>query len=258
MIADGGDRDRGGLPEQPDVETAAEPGAGVGMTQDELITMLVHELRGPLTLARGHLDVLRRNLRRAGQQEMAQDAEQIAHALERLGAMITDLLDTARLERGLFAVTLRRVDLVQLVRQTVTPFQSPRTPIRVEAPATLLAERADSDQLERILNNLLRNASEHTPDGTPVTVRVTQELRAGRAWARVSVCDDGPGIAPSVVPLLGQRYVRGPTSRGLGLGLSLVRDIVEAHGGVLTVESHPGLGTSVHVSLPLDDPHGGA
>ncbi|HWE60582.1 MAG TPA: GAF domain-containing sensor histidine kinase [Chloroflexota bacterium] len=221
------------------------------LAAEELIHMLAHDLRTPLTPARGHLDLLRRRAAREGRLEDVRSAENIAASLDRLGSMIVDILDAGRLEQGLFALILQPVDLAALARQTAGALQTPdRGEIEVRSPEKLVLERADPGRLRQALENLIGNALAHGPAGAPVAVELATELRQGGEWAVLRVCDQGPGIAPDLLPALFERFARGPESTGLGLGLYLARGIAQAHGGTLTVESQPGEGTMFSLALP--------
>lgn len=100
---------------------------------------------------------------------------------------------------------------------------------------------------------MIGNALQHTPEGAPVAVQIEQETREDGDWAVLSVRDEGPGIAPNLLPTLFDRFARGAGSQGLGLGLYLARGIAKAHGGALTVESRLGAGTTFRLSIPLRD-----
>ncbi len=217
---------------------------------EELVTVLAHDLRTPLTPLRGYLDLWRKAARREGRPREEGYAAQATAAVERLGRMITDLLDAGRLDQGLFALTLQPLDLADLARDTADALHAPASRIRVEAPDDLVL-RGDAARLRQALENLLGNALAHAPRGALVTVRAGTECRADGTWAVLSVRDTGPGIAPALLPTLFDRFARGSASTGLGLGLYLARGIAEAHGGALTVESRMGDGTTFHLALPL-------
>jgi two-component system, OmpR family, sensor kinase len=228
--------------------------AGVQARQlaaDELIAVLAHDLRTPLTAARGYADLLRRRLEREGREDDVNYARQIDTALRRLGGMIGDLLDAGRLEQGLFALSLQPVDLGRLIRETAGMLEMPETPIQVEASEDVVARQADPDRLRQALENLLSNALRHGPPGAPIVVRLDQETRDDGEWGIVTVRDHGPGIAATLLPTLFDRFARDPASTGLGLGLFLARGIAEEHGGTLTVESKIGEGSTFRLALPL-------
>jgi signal transduction histidine kinase len=166
--------------------------------------------------------------------------------------MLSDLMDTARLEQDLFALSLEAVNLPTLVQETADMLRSPAASIDVRTPDHLVVE-ADSGRLRQALENLLSNARQHSPAGVPVSVEVTTETRADGRWAVLTVQDAGPGIAPALLPNLFTRFGGGPGSKGLGLGLYLARGIAEAHGGTLTVDATPGTGACFRLALPLPE-----
>jgi signal transduction histidine kinase len=238
---------RAELSEQVAREAAAQARR---VAADELIDILAHDLRTPLTPARGYLDLLRHRALADGREPDVRYADQIALAHARLRRMIDALLDAGRLEQGLFALEVRPVNLAALVEETVETLRTPEADLTVRGPGELVAEQVDPERLRQALENLVSNALAHA-EGTPVVVEVAEEQRAEGAWAVLRVRDAGPGIAPDVLPTLFARFARGTHSSGLGLGLYLARGIAEAHGGTLTVESRLGAGTTFHLALPL-------
>lgn len=217
---------------------------------DELVTILAHDLRGPLTPLKGRLDLLRMRAEREGHRANLADAAAMTRTLNRLQRLIEDLLDTARLEEGIFALAPEVVDLAALARETADTLRTGDADITVRTPEELSVE-VDPQRMRQALENLLSNARKHSPEGLPVILDVRVERRAEGEWAVVTVQDAGPGIASELVPKLFTRFGAGPGSTGLGLGLYLARGIAEAHGGTLTVDSTPGQGASFHLSLPL-------
>ena len=218
---------------------------------DELIAVLAHDLRTPLTPARGHLELLRRRAEREGRAQDVRHAEQAELALERLGRMIADLLDAGRLEQDLFTLAPRPVDLAEPVRRTADTLHQPEAPILAEIPDDLVIERADPERLRQALENLIGNALKHGPTGVPVVVSLARERGDEGGWAVLRVSGQGPGVAPEVLPALFERFARGPGSAGLGLGLYLARGIAAAHGGTIAVESARGAGSTFTVRLPM-------
>jgi signal transduction histidine kinase len=218
-------------------------------TADELISVLAHDLRTPLTPLFGYAEMIHTLAERDGQPRTAQAAAAIRRGLQRLHRMIGDLLDASRLERGLFVVAPEQIDLVQLVRETLDSMGLAAPDVAVEAPESLGAV-VDPARVQQALQNLLSNARRYAPAGTAITVRVAAEGDAGGEWAVLSVQDRGPGIAPELLPHLFSRFQRGAGSSGLGLGLFLAHGIATAHGGTLHVESLPGAGTTFRLRLP--------
>jgi signal transduction histidine kinase len=219
---------------------------------DELVTILAHDLRGPLTPLKGHADMIRRRAKREGHAANLHSAEAMLRVVGRLQRMIEDLLDTARLEQGLFTLAPGVVDLAELVRETAETWRTDSADVAVRAPEELCIE-GDPARLRQALENLLSNARQHSPDGVPVSVEVKTETRADGRWAVLTVQDAGPGIAPALLPNLFTRFGGGPGSKGLGLGLYLARGIAEAHGGTLTVDATPGTGACFRLALPLPE-----
>lgn len=230
-------------------ETAAQARR---VTAEELIQILAHDLKTPLTPMRGYLGLLCRAATREGRTRDTGYIAQIAEGMDRLQRMIEDLLDTSRLEQGIFALSPQPVDVADLTRGTAAMLSGSDATIDVRAPDALVVP-VDPNRLRQALENLLGNALAHGSDGAPVIVQVDREERADGTWAVVSVRDTGPGIAPELLPTLFERFARGARSTGLGLGLYLARGIAEAHGGTLTVASTPGQGTTFRLALPHAD-----
>lgn len=230
---------------------AAEQGRRVAA--DELVTVLAHDLGNHLAPLKGRIDMLRRRASREERQRDIVDADEALHALGRIQQLIGELLDAGRLEQGLFTPATQPADLAALAREVADRLRSEETEIHVRTPDDLVAQ-VDPGRICQVLENLLTNAIRHSPLEMPITLEVRRERREDGDWAVLTVQDEGPGIAPELLPTLFQRYATGPDSRGLGLGLFVARGIAEAHGGTLTAESIPGKGASFHLSLPLEGP----
>jgi signal transduction histidine kinase len=230
-------------------ERAASEAAARGRqaAAEELITILAHDLRNFLTPLRARLQLLERRARHDGHDAYRHHAEELMRTVDRLDRLVADLLDAARLERGLFALSPRRVDLVELVKETVVELAADTAAIEVRPRVDKLVVAADPDRLRQVLENLLSNALKVQPPDAPVLV----ELGVCGAWAVVSVEDRGPGVPPDVLPRLFERFGAGSDSVGLGLGLFLANGITRAHGGSLEVASRPGQGARFLVRLPL-------
>ncbi len=214
------------------------------------ITDASHELRTPLTTIRGFAELYR--------QGAARDVEMLMSRIEsesrRMGLLVDDLLLLARLDAQR-PLERRRVDLLALASDAVHDAQSiaPQRRITMEVvdgPGTpeVLGDEA---RLRQVLGNLMANAVQHTPDTSPITVRV------GTAGddAVLEVADQGPGMTPEDAQRVFERFYRTDSSRarasgGTGLGLSIVDSLVYAHGGWVTVTTAPGQGCCFRVSLP--------
>lgn len=233
-------------------EAAVEQGRR--LAAEELLTIMAHDLRNYLTPLKGRLERLERRARRDGREKDLHDATATLNILNRLGRVISDLLDVARLNQGIFIIHPQPINLVDLVQQVVPAFSRPETPIHVHASQEVVLS-ADPDRLRQVLENLLANAVKYTPDHTPIEVQVGRERRADGLWMILTVSNTGPGILAELRPQLLRPFVAGMTSTGLGLGLYLANKIAAAHRGTLTVDSPQGQGVQVTLALPVEDEH---
>ncbi len=232
--------------------------------RDEFIASVSHDLRSPLTTIRGAVQLaLRQLLRQPTEATPAHPVEaltSVEEAATRMDRMITSLLDLARLESGR-PVALERqcVDFVALVRGLVSEHKqgAREHELVLEAAAPVLNGAWDPLRLERIVDNLLSNAIKYSPAGSIVRVTLASEFDAdhGVTWARLDVEDEGIGIPAADLPRVFDRFHRGstvgPTTPGIGIGLSSARRIAEQHGGTLAVTSQEGVGSRFTLRLPV-------
>ena len=230
------------------VEAAAREAMAHGRrtAAEELITVLAHDLRNFLTPLRMRIGMMSRRARRDGNEGYVRDADEMVRTVDRLEQLVHELLDTARLEQGLFTLSVRPVDLVELLRETVADLAPGAVQVRAEQAELVVC--ADPVRVRQAIENLLSNALKVQPEDDAVLVHVA----ACESWATVTVEDRGPGIPPDVLPRLFQRFGSGPGSVGLGLGLYLARGIAEAHAGSLEVDSSSGRGARFTLRLPLE------
>jgi len=222
--------------------------------RDDILRAVSHDLRSPLSAILGQAQLLLRQLEKAGLTEPPHaSAQSIVAVANRMNALIQDLVDSVRSESGQLKLERRPVDLISFVRnlkrQQATAMDTGR--IEIEGREGLPPVDADPNRLERILTNLFSNALKYSDPGTPVTVTLAQ--RNGEIVT--SITDRSRGITPEDLPRLFQRYTRiagerGPRE-GLGLGLYITRQLVEAHGGRIWVESEVGKGSTFSFSLPI-------
>jgi two-component system, OmpR family, sensor kinase len=220
---------------------------------EELMTVLAHDLNNHLTPVKGQIDLLRR---RAQQENRAADlssADEAVRAIARMQQLIADLLDAARLEGGVFALSPAPADLACLVQEVAERHAGAAQQVNLRLPEELVAQ-VDTSRLCQALENLLNNALQHSPKNAPITISLSQETRVDGEWAVIEVADEGPGIAADLLPTLFERFAKESGSQGLGLGLYLARGVAHAHGGDLTVESELGKGSTFRLSLPIGDP----
>ena len=233
--------------------TAAAREQGRRLAAEELVTVLAHDLRNYITPLRARLEMLARRASREQHATNLSDAQNLLLGVDRLRRLISDLLDVARVDQGLFTISPQPVDVATLARELADDLDTPTVQIRVQAPPELSAV-ADIARLRQALANLLANATQHSPDGGTVSLDVSVEQRDGGTWAVFTVSDNGSGIPPDVQRRLFERFVKTSDSQGLGIGLYLARQIAAAHGGVLEVTSNLGQGTTFRLSMPTESP----
>jgi len=222
---------------------------------DEVIATLAHDVGNYITPLKARIDMIRRRLARSGQPRDMEDVQAAARAISDMQQMIRRLLDVARLDQGLFSLSVQPVDLAAYVRDACEAMRPAWQAIEIRA-ADRLDVQADAARIRDVLMNLITNAIHHSPAGGTITVTAQSELRQDREWAVVTVSDQGPGIASDIMPHLFQRFAASGGSSGLGLGLYLARGVVEAHEGTVTVETSAEHGTRFQLSLPCSGPNG--
>jgi signal transduction histidine kinase len=217
--------------------------AGAFAEQDRLRRQLMadvaHELRTPLAILQGRIEGLLDGVYPRDEPHLAELLDETRH----LARLVEDLGTLAHAEAGALELRKEPVDLGDLVRDVAAAL--PR-PIVVTVPAELPTLEADPVRLRQVLLNLLANALRHTPEEGVITVQVQSQPHQ----MLIHVRDTGAGIAPEDLPRLFERFQKGSDSRGSGLGLPIARKLVLAHGGDIGIESVPGQGTVVTVSLP--------
>jgi len=208
-----------------------------------------HELRTPLTSIRGYTELLRKG---AFSDDEGRDRalRRVEREASRMGVLVDDLLLLARLDQGR-PLEQVPVDLSRVAAEAVVDARAvdPQRPIDLEVPGPVVVA-GDRDRLRQVAHNLVRNALDHTPPGTPVHVGVRAEGGLGSLWVK----DQGPGLSEEGKARAFDRFWRDDAARtggGSGLGLSIVRAIAEVLGGSATVVSEPGEGATFEVTIPL-------
>lgn len=230
--------------------------------QQHFLANLSHEFKTPLTLIRGPLETLAAELGKTGQGRATLPL--VFRNIDRLDALLTELIDLARLEAGAFALKANRRDLCLFVRRQVEHFEesAKRKNIRLKLEAPDECDVFfDATKLDKVVVNLIGNALKFSPAGT--TIRVNVYVRAdaeGAGQVEVAVSDEGPGMDEETRERVFERFFQGDAGlarghEGMGIGLAIAREMVELHGGALTVESEPGAGTTFTFTLPLGCDH---
>ena len=225
---------------------------GRRLAAEELLTIMAHDLRNYLTPLKGRLTLVEWRARRDNREQDLRDVGAANHTLRLLERVISDLLDLARLNQGIFVVTPEPVNLVEVVQVVVPAFQTEETEIQVNTP-TEVTLPVDPERMRQVLENLLANAITHAPKHTPIEVRITIERRGDGPWVLLTVSNQGTGISPERIATLFHPFVAGTQSTGLGLGLYLANRIAQAHDGTLTVDSPEGQGVHITLALPVEE-----
>jgi PAS domain S-box-containing protein len=223
--------------------------------RDQFLSIASHELKTPLTALTGYIGILRRRL--GPNPALSASDQRALQVIEtqgrRLHHLILSLLDLSRLESGQLSIEPAPLDLGALTRQVIEELEPTLDHHRVELelPAAPLMIMGDALRLEQVIHNLLQNAVKYSPAGGPVKARVA--LRGQMAC--LSVEDQGIGIPVAALPRLFGRFYRAPNAEakrigGMGVGLYVVREIMELHGGRVEVTSVEGEGSSFTLCFP--------
>jgi len=222
----------------------------------ELIATVAHELRSPLTSVKGFTATLLAKWERFTDDQKRLMLETVDADADRVARLITELLDISRIDSGRLEVHRQPVDIAAAVdrhlRAHVAAGQDPERFVRrITEPLPRLW--ADPDKIDQVLGNLLENAVRHGA-GT-VTIEVAPaRTRSGDEGTAVTVSDEGPGIPEESMSRVFTRFWRGNRRGGTGLGLYIVKGIVEAHGGTITVGRSPAGGAEFRFTLPVGTP----
>jgi signal transduction histidine kinase len=223
--------------------------------KNQLLGMAAHDLRNPLGVIVGVVDILNEELANSLSPENRKLFSRVASSAEYMLGLIDDMLDFSKVEAGRLELELTPVDISKLIEEVVVfnEILAHKKGIRLsfenDAPPPLL--NLDSKRMQQVLNNLLSNAIKFSHEGKTITVT----LRRGGTGVIVSVADQGQGIAAAELGKLFKPFSTTSTrstanEKSTGLGLAIVRRIVEAHGGHIRVESELGRGSTFFVSLP--------
>jgi PAS domain S-box-containing protein len=230
--------------------------------REEVLAAVSHDLRNPIGVIKGHVQLMLRMLDRgkAPEPERLRDRLASIDAMgSRMVSLLEDMTDVARSRRGEPIELVRKpTDLVALARRSAEELAiAGSRDIQVDAGAETLVGLWDARGVERVIHNLVQNAVKYSPEGGGVSVRVARADGGDGAWAELAVLDEGIGIPEGDHERIFDPYFRGSNVGGIsgtGIGLAGARTIVEAQGGTITVAGREGPGTVVTVRLPLEAP----
>jgi two-component system phosphate regulon sensor histidine kinase PhoR len=227
----------------------------VDRLKSSIISSVSHELKTPLTTIKTYLMLLQRGKpekRETYLGVLEREADRLTHIIE-------DLLDLSALDTGKIASKLEPTSSSDLARRVFESSQalagSKHVSLRLRLQRNLPAVIADAGQVEQVLSNLIVNACNYTQTGGNVTLKATLDRLQGDLAVCFSISDTGPGISPDEMPHLFDRFFRGQAARdsnapGTGLGLTICRDIIDIHGGEISVKSQLGEGATFMVRIP--------
>ncbi|HEV8616067.1 MAG TPA: CHASE3 domain-containing protein [Methylomirabilota bacterium] len=236
-------------------QQARQEAEAANRMKDDFLAILSHELRTPLTSIVGWTRMLRANV--LDEETRRRGLEVIERSVNVQTRLIDDLLDVSSFMRGDVRLELRPLDLFPILEAAVDAARATAEPKRLTLDrafgVSAVPIAGDPDRLQQVVANLLTNAIKFTPAGGRVTIR----LERADPWARVTVSDSGRGISAGFLPHVFESFRQGEGARehgGLGLGLAIVRRLVELHGGTVHAESAgEGKGATFTVALPLID-----
>jgi two-component system OmpR family sensor kinase len=218
---------------------------------EEVITVLAHDLRNYLSPVVLRLYSVRHRAEAARRADDLQDTNLALNGLARLNALLSNLLDVARLDEGIFEMHVEPVDIVALVKEAASVLSTSEHHVIVKATDAVVVA-ADPIRIRQCVDNLLGNAIAHSPKGGAVSVFIAPQLKDGRMWGCVEIVDEGPGIPEELLPHLFERFLTGRTQKGgVGLGLYIAKRIAAAHQGDLIADRCPGKGARFTVRIPL-------
>jgi signal transduction histidine kinase len=224
-------------------------------TRENVLAIVSHDLKNPLANIRLVVEVFHR-LDQVDPNKVREFANSIQRSARRMETLIADLLDFARIQSGTFSVAATPQRLSHVVMPVIDQIRSLAEAnghtLEVDLPSTLPNISGDTDRLGQVVANLVTNAIKFTPREGKIRVSAHQRGQ----YVVVSIADTGPGIPPEHLQKIFDRYwqVPGTIPRGSGLGLSIAKGIVEAHGGTIWAESQLGKGSCFFFTLPVAEP----
>ena len=244
---------------------SAQQRARLERSRADLVSTVAHELRSPLTSVKGFTATLLAKWTRFTDDQKRVMLETVNADADRVTRLITELLDVSRIEAGRIEIHRQLVDIPHRAEKIVAGRVAAGDPperFRVDVPTELPETWLDADKVDQILGNLVENAVRHGAGTVTIVVQPADTLgprAVSRAGAQatavaVSVRDEGDGIPPELVPRIFRQFWRAKRRGGAGLGLYIVKGLVEAHGGSITVQSAPGGGAEFRFTMPAGLP----
>ena len=244
-----------------ELEVANEELKKLDRLKSQFLAHVSHELRSPLTSIKGFAENLLVGVTGTITKQQEHYLQRIQANSGRLTRMIANLLDRAKLEAGKMEICCDHFPITQIAKDVIeqlTPVATANSQtFTLKSPHHNLMVYADTDKVHQVMTNLIENAIKYSPEGGSILVKIDLH---GPHQVRISIIDTGEGIPPEALPSLFTPFFRvkrdqGMTVQGLGLGLSIVKQLVELQGGALSVESEKGKGSKFHFTLPVGQAH---
>ena len=235
----------------------AQQRARLERSRAELVSTVAHELRAPLTSVKGFTATLLAKWSRFSDDQKRVMLETVNADADRVTRLITELLDVSRIESGRMEVRRQLVDVPERARKIIAgrvASGEPEDRFRLESAHDLPETWLDADKIDQILGNLVENAVRHGAGIVTIVVRRARVSGDQGDAIVVSVRDQGEGIAPEMAPRVFRQFWRGKRRGGTGLGLYIVKGLIEAMNGEITVARAPGGGAEFRFTLPAGTP----
>ncbi|WP_091219082.1 ATP-binding protein [Paenibacillus sp. BC26] len=226
----------------------------------DFVANVSHEIRTPLSMLQGYSEALIDDIA-ASPEERKELAQVIYEESLRMGRLVKDLLDLARMEAGHIEMKLVETDLTGLLKRVHRKFlvraKEQDIHLHIELPTEpLVIAQADEDRMEQVLTNLLDNAIRHTAKQASITLSARNLIVEQKAFVEIKVTDEGEGIPQGDLPFIFERFYKADKARtrgtgGTGLGLAIVKNIIESHRGLIKADSVMGAGTTFTILLPV-------
>lgn len=230
----------------------------VELLKNTILSTVSHELRTPLTTIRGSAESLLRKDVKWSNKDKEEFITAIVEESQRLRELIDNIMDMSKIEAGALNLDIQTVDINKLINRVVNRFllRFPEVTINMDNPEILPMVLVDEGRIDQVLSNLLENGVKYSPEQAVITIRTRYLVNQRKL--EICVIDQGIGIAPEYHQEIFTRFyrIKNKLSKniiGSGVGLSITKGIVEAHGGSIRVESHTGQGSSFYVTIPCEE-----
>lgn len=217
--------------------------------KDQFISFASHELKTPLATLKGYMQ-----LAASGNMTKEMLFPKLEKQVARLEGIISDLLDITKIQAGKLEMQFTRVNLVDIINESIEAIELGHHKIEMDIPHEVILATVDGQKISQVLVNLFTNAAKYSPVGT--TIRASLKVMGGQV--QIGIEDEGPGIPPEEREQIFNQFYRIPANakeaKGMGLGLYISREIMEAHNGTIRVESEVGKGSTFFILFPLERP----